>query len=89
MLGACDHYCAVLYFHAEIEKGIFCGLVERANATRLRGVGERQNERFFRAVMCVRKYRDIEHAMNHANDHAKRVSKIKEIKIAHTNRKQP
>ena len=53
------------------------------------GVGERQNERFFRAVMCVRKYRDIEHAMNHANDHAKRVSKIKEIKIAHTNRKQP
>ena len=48
-----------------------------------------ENERFFRAVMCVRKYRDIEHAMNHANDHAKRVSKIKEIKIAHTNRKQP
>ena len=26
MMGACDHYCAVLYFHAEIEKGIFCGL---------------------------------------------------------------
>ena len=55
MLGACDHYCAVLYFHAEIEKGIFCGLVERANATRLRGVGERQNERHFRAVICTKK----------------------------------
>ena len=34
-------------------------------------------------------HHDIEPAMNHANDHAKRVSKIKEIKIAHTNRKQP
>ena len=55
----------------------------------LHGSVASENERFFRAVMCVRKYRDIEHAMNHANDHAKRVSKIKEIKIAHTNRKQP
>ena len=73
-------------FHAQIEKGIFCGLVERANATLVRGVGERQNERLFRAVMCVRKHRDINPAMNHAKDHAKGISKIKEIKIAHTNR---
>ena len=67
-------------------KKAFSGLVERANATQMRGVGERQNERLFRAVMCVRKHRDINPAMNHAKDHAKGISKIKEIKIAHTNR---
>ena len=90
MMGACDHYCAVLYFFSNAPYGLVKWQFLRAyREPMLHGSVASENERFFRAVMCVRKHRDINPAMNHANDHAKRVSKIKEIKIAHTNRKQP